>query len=298
MHSTEEILRAAAEWTWFPRGSERDDSELLLVRYPARLGGRVRASQVHSRADAATVIEHAVDRTRAWGASEITFWTNPSDSPDLESELRRRGAEHIDTVAVFAGAIDAVSNDAVSNDAVSNDAGSNDAGAIEAVSIDVPQNATAEVIRTLEQVREADAINAPVWEQDPLDENGLRAELADVHEALASGAGIHVLGRLDGEAVSTGGCTIVDGFTRLWGAATLPTARGRGAYRAVLAERLRLGAEHGATTALVKGRVSTSAPILARAGFHHFGDERAYRLVIPADRTRLPRERASGQTVP
>lgn len=273
MHSTEEILRAAAEWTWFPRGSERDDSELLLVRYPARLGGRVRASQVHSRADAAAVIEHAVDRTRAWGASEITFWSNPSDSPDLESELRRRGAEHIDTVAVFAGAI-------------------------EAVSIDVPQNATAEVIRTLEQVREADAINAPVWEQEPLDEDGLRAELADVHEALASGAGIHVLGRLDGEAVSTGGCTIVDGFTRLWGAATLPTARGRGAYRAVLAERLRLGAEHGATTALVKGRVSTSAPILARAGFRHFGDERAYRLVIPADRTRLPRERASGQTVP
>lgn len=293
MHSTEEILRAAAEWTWFPRGSERDDSELLLVRYPARLGGRVRASQVHSRAVAAAVIEHAVDRTRAWGASEITFWSNPSDSPDLESELRRRGAEHIDTVAVFAGAIDAGSNDAGAIDA-----GSNDAPAIETVSIDVPQNATAEVIRTLEQVREADAINAPVWEQDPLDEDGLRAELADLHEALASGAGIHVLGRLDGEAVSTGGCTIVDGFTRLWGAATLPTARGRGAYRAVLAERLRLGAEHGATTALVKGRVSTSAPILARAGFRHFGDERAYRLEIPADRTRLPRERASAQTVP
>jgi GNAT superfamily N-acetyltransferase len=255
MHTTDDILRAAAEWAWFPRGSERDDSELLLVRYPERLGGRVRASQVHSGADAAAVIEHAIDRTRAWGAAEITFWSNPSDSPDLEAELRRRRAEHIDTVAVFACPI-------------------------EAVSIDVPQNASAELIRTLAQVREADAINVPVWEQDPLDEEGLRAELADVHEALASGAGIHVLGRLDGEAVSTGGCTIVDGFTRLWGAATLPRARGRGVYRAVLAERLRLGTEHGAKTALVKGRVSTSAPILARAGFHHFGDERAYRLKV------------------
>lgn len=256
MHTTEEILRAAAEWAWFPRGSERDDSELLLVRYPERLGGRVRASQVHSRADAATVIEHAIDRTRSWGASEITFWSNPSDSPDLEAELLHRSAEHIDTVAVFACPIDAVS-------------------------IDVPRTATAEVIRTFDQVRAADAINVPVWEQAPLDEDGLRTELADVHEALASGAGIHVLGRLDGEAVSTGGCTIVDGFTRLWGAATLERARGRGVYRAVLAERLRLGAEHGATTALVKGRVSTSAPILARAGFRHYGDERAYRLVIP-----------------
>ncbi|WP_344818194.1 hypothetical protein [Microbacterium soli] len=73
----------------------------------------------------------------------------------------------------------------------------------------------------------------------------------------------------------------MDGFVRLWGAATLPGSRGRGAYRAVLAERLRIGAEPGATTALVKGRVSTSAPILARAGFTHYGDERSYALRIP-----------------
>ena len=89
-----------------------------------------------------------------------------------------------------------------------------------------------------------------------------------------------MLSRLDGVAVSTGGCTVADGFVRLWGAATLPDARGRGAYRAVLAGRLRLGAEMGATTALVKGRISTSAPILARAGFEHFGDERGYVLTV------------------
>ncbi|MEV8218475.1 hypothetical protein AB0O65_01790 [Microbacterium sp. NPDC077391] len=48
----------------------------------------------------------------------------------------------------------------------------------------------------------------------------------------------------------------------------------------MLAERLRLGAEFGATTALVKGRIATSAPILARAGFQHFGDERGYVLTV------------------
>jgi hypothetical protein len=36
----------------------------------------------------------------------------------------------------------------------------------------------------------------------------------------------------------------------------------------------------GATTALVKGRISTSAPILARAGFTHYGDERGYLLEV------------------
>jgi len=254
-HSSEEILRAAAEWAWSPRGSEQDTTELLLTHYPKRLGGAVRASQVHSRRDAAEVVAHAIDRTLAWGATEITFWTNPSDRPDLEEELTRLGAEHVDTVTVFACAISEVS-------------------------IDVPRGIEVEVVRTLEQVREVDAINVPVWSQRPLDVEGLRAELAEVTEARTTGAGVQVLARLDGEAVSVGGCTFVGGFARLWGGSTLESARGKGAYRAVLAERVRLGAEHGAKTALVKGRVSTSAPIIARAGFQRYGDERAYRLTV------------------
>lgn len=253
VHTVDDIMRASAAWVWFPRDSDQVKSELQLVRYPERFGGGVRGSQVESSLGAADVLDHAVERTRAWGESRLTFWTNASDGPDLEGELRRRGAEHIDTVAVFARPIDGLS-------------------------VEVPPHVTAEVVRTLEQVREVDAVNVPVWEQRPLDDDGLQEELAEVVSGLESGEGARVLARLDGVAVSTGGCTIVDGFVRLWGAATLPEARGRGAYRAVLAERLRVGAELGATTALVKGRISTSARILARAGFTHYGDERAYVL--------------------
>jgi hypothetical protein len=255
MHTTDRILRASAAWVWFPRDSEHEKTELQLVRYPERFGGGVRGSQVDSDADAAAVLDHAVDRTRAWGESELRFWTNASDRPDLEAELRRRGAEHIDTVAVFACPIDDVA-------------------------IDVPPEATAEVVRTLEQVREVDAINVPVWQQQPLDDPGLRLELEEITSTLEAGTHVRVLARLDGRAVSTGGCTIVDGFTRLWGAATLEHARGRGAYRAVLAERLRVSASLGAKTALVKGRTATSAPILERSGFAHHGDERGYRLRV------------------
>ncbi|CAN7219494.1 hypothetical protein LJR044_000771 [Microbacterium foliorum] len=255
MHTTDDILRASAAWVWFPRDSEREKTELQLVRYPERFGGGVRGSQVDSDADAATVLDHAIDRTRSWGERELRFWTNASDRPDLEAELRRRGAEHIDTVAVFACPIDRAS-------------------------IDVPPEPTAEVVRTLEQVREVDAINVPVWQQQPLDEEGLRIELEEIASTLDAGTHSRVLARLDGRAVSTGGCTIVDGFARLWGAATLEHARGRGAYRAVLAERLRVSASLGAETALVKGRTATSAPILERAGFTHYGDERGYRLGV------------------
>lgn len=255
-HTTDDILRAAAAWAWFPRDSQRADGHLLLVRYPARFGGGVRGSQVRSSSDAATVLDHAVEQTRNWGEPHLTFWTNPSDGPDLEDELRRRGAEHIDTVAVLARAIDDLD-------------------------IEVPPGATGEIVRTLDQVREVDEINVPVWEQAALDDDGLRVELAEVTDQREAGEGLRVLGRLDGRAVSTGGCTIIDGFTRLWGAATLAEFRGRGAYRAVLAERLRASVELGATTALVKGRIATSAPILSRIGFRHYGDERAYRLDVP-----------------
>lgn len=255
IHTPDDVLRASAAWVWFPRDSEQANDHLQLVRYPPRFGGGVRASQVRSSGNAAAVLDHAIERTRSWGESQLTFWTNPSDSPDLEDELRRRGAEHIDTVAVLAGGI-------------------------AELDVDVPANVTAEIVSTLAQVREVDAINVPVWEQAALDEGGLRVELEEVVSNLDSGAGVRVLGRLDGRAVSTGGCTIVDGFTRLWGAATLAEARGHGAYRAVLAERLRASAERGATTALVKGRIATSAPILRRVGFRHFGDERAYRVKV------------------
>ncbi|WP_245861342.1 hypothetical protein [Microbacterium aurantiacum] len=270
MHSIDDIHRASAAWVWFPRDSEQEKRHLQLVRYPARFGGGVRGSQVDSTADAAAVLDHAIERTRSWGETQLTFWTNASDRPDLEDELRRRGAEHIDTVAVLARPIE-VSPIEVSPIDVS---------PIEVSPIEVPSAVTAEVVRNLDQVREVDSVNVPVWKQDPLDEEGLRTELAELTAELTSGRGARVLGRLDGKPVSTGGCTIVDGFVRLWGAATLEGARGRGAYRAVLAERLRIGAELGATTALVKGRIATSAPILARAGFAHYGDERGYRLAV------------------
>jgi hypothetical protein len=89
-----------------------------------------------------------------------------------------------------------------------------------------------------------------------------------------------VVAWLGDEPIASGGCTIVEGVARLWGAGTRSDYRHRGGYRAVLAERLRLAREHGATLSLVKGRVDTSGPILQRAGFASYGEERCYRLEV------------------
>ncbi|GAA2904835.1 GNAT superfamily N-acetyltransferase [Microbacterium keratanolyticum] len=253
VHSADEILRHAAEWAWLPRNADLSQENLQLVRYPQRLGGGVRGSRVDSILDPGEIIDFAIGRVREWEATRLTIWVGDADSPNLEDELRRRGAVHDDTVTIFARPIDADE-------------------------IRLPVGVAAEIVRSLEHVRGVDTINVSVWQQTALDEAGLRDELKEVSDELRSGAGARVLATLDGRAASTGGVTIVDGFARLWGAATLEGFRGRGTYRAVLAERLRYAAAHGARTAIVKGRVATSAPILERCGFVRYGEERAYRL--------------------
>ncbi|MDN3311216.1 hypothetical protein QWJ90_09775 [Microbacterium oryzae] len=257
MTSADDIRRAAAQWTWLPRGSEHAVDGSVMVRYPARFGGGVRVSAFAHPGPPEAAIDAVVAQTRAWGESRVTFWIGESDRPaGLEAELRRRGAVHDDTVTVFALPLDEPWPSAPS------------------------AGMTVEVVRTRAQVQDMDAVNVPVWKQAPLDGDALDEELREVVAEWDAGRGFRVLARIDGRPVSTGGATVVDEFVRLWGAATVESARGRGAYRAVLAERLRLARELGATTALVKGRVATSAPILARAGFRSYGEERAWRLEL------------------
>jgi GNAT superfamily N-acetyltransferase len=78
----------------------------------------------------------------------------------------------------------------------------------------------------------------------------------------------------------SGGVTMVDGVARLWGGVVVPSARGQGVYRAVLDARLSYAVAHGATMALVKGKIDTSGPILRRAGFVAYGREPVYDIPL------------------
>jgi GNAT superfamily N-acetyltransferase len=73
---------------------------------------------------------------------------------------------------------------------------------------------------------------------------------------------------------------MVDGVARLWGGVVTPPVRGRGVYRTMLDARLSYAVTHGATMALVKGRVDTSGPILRRAGFVAYGREPVYDIPL------------------
>ena len=77
----------------------------------------------------------------------------------------------------------------------------------------------------------------------------------------------------DGTPVSFGAMTLFPalGFAMLWRGCTVPEARGRGAYRAILKQRLRFAAQAGVRLVGLYAQLETSAPIVERLGFTGHG---------------------------
>ena len=76
---------------------------------------------------------------------------------------------------------------------------------------------------------------------------------------------------LDGEMVAAGTAAPTSHGLLLYGGATLPSARGRGAYRALLRARWEEAERNGTPTLLTQGG-SMSRPILERVGFERVGE--------------------------
>lgn len=250
----EAVLRASADWVWTPEGTrEAATDDYRLVAYPAWTGFPPEVVRCRARS-AGTVIGTVTEQVRAWGSDRVTWRVAEDTEPaDLEEHLRRRGAEPTETVDVLALDLAGGMPELGPHDGVR--------------CVLVDDEAT---------VRAAAAVATEVWGTPPLDEERLAHELAALEQASA----FKVVGYVDDEPVVTGGCTLADGVARLWGAATRPEHRGRGAYRAALARRLAVARDRGASLALVKGRVETSGPILRRAGFAPYGQERQWLLML------------------
>jgi hypothetical protein len=124
-------------------------------------------------------------------------------------------------------------------------------------------------------MRAADLVASKIWGGDLPTDSVVRDRLDALDAELADGS-FRSIAFIDAEPASTGGCTVVGGVARLWGACTRTGHRGRGAYRAVLHERLRVARDHGAQFALAKGRTNTSSPILQRIGFDQYGSQQCY----------------------
>jgi hypothetical protein len=249
----EAVCRAAAEWIWVPDDAEVTGADFRLVNFPRWLNIGAVAASVDSDRSTSVLIEDVLEQAQRWGQPSVGWWVTAATRPvDLEPALVGRGAVHEDTIDVLG--LDLTGTPP-------------DLGPLTGTS--------AERVATREQHLDVDQVYVSLG-QPPATQDSIEAAMAREDD----GPEFRVLGRLDGVPVSTGACRVVDGVSRLSGAVTIESARGHGAYRAVLGERLRIARQLGASLALVKARVATSGPILTRIGFQRYGQERLFRLAV------------------
>jgi hypothetical protein len=257
------VLDATIAMEWRPAGAiEVLTGDYRLIRYPDwALDPTFPAAQVtRSRAGrpAGEVIDEVAGRVRRWHLPGVAWWVSSATRPlYTEETLRARGGKLIDAVQILARELPG--------------------GLPE---LDVPDDVTVELVSDEPTFRAASMVTVRGWRRRQPTGAVLAREFTEVLEDLATWSSFRVLARVGGEPASSGGCTLRGDVAQLWGAVTLREFRRRGGYRAVLAERLQLAREHGAALALVKGRVATSGPILLRAGFADYGEERCYWLPV------------------
>ena len=127
-----------------------------------------------------------------------------------------------------------------------------------------PEGIEAREARNFDEFRTAQRVAEEAFGGDVgMDDEQLRARY---EEQLATGVWKSFVALLDGEIVASASSTYVEGAVTLNGGAVLPHARGRGAYRALVAARWADAVERG-TPALVTQAGAMSRPILERLGF-------------------------------
>ena len=260
------MLDAAIAMEWQPDGAIvvlTDDYR--LIRYPDwALDPTLPAAHVtrsmagRDRRPADQIIDEVTVRVRRWGLLGVAWWVSAATlPPDTEQALRARGGKQIDAVSTLALELGGGLPD-----------------------LAVPDGVTVELVADERTFRAASMITVRGWRRKEPTGAALAREFSETVQDLVTWSSFRVLATVGAYPASCGGCTLRGEIAQLWGAVTLPGYRRRGCYRAVLAERLRLAREHGAALAVVKGRVTTSGPILLRAGFADYGEERCYWLPV------------------
>ena len=256
------VHAASAAWAFVPVGAPRAEAdEYLLVRLPDWTERPVQVVRTHAGRPVDDVIDEVLERARPMAdpavpaSAEVAWWVRLDAPAGLEEALVARGAVLDETVDVLARSL------------------TEDGEDLPAAEVELRWSDDLEVF--------ADAVrlSAQVFGATATDRAVLEATFPGEQAKVRSGGGGAVVAYDErGEPVGSGGLTLAAQDARLWGGVVLPEARGRGVYRAVLAARLAYARQHGADLALVKGRVQTSAPILRRAGFAAFGQERSWLL--------------------
>lgn len=260
--SPSSVAAASAAWVWIPPGATVvEEAGYCIARFPDYFTHQLEVMAFRPDGPLGAAVDAVLGRARASGLPTLRWLVRLDGPPGLAAELKARGGE-------LQLVLDVLAND-LSGGAAS-------LPSLPPPSVDVAVRWATDV----ETQRDGYTIGAGAFggamaPEDRLKENAERDALT-----VQAGEGGMLVAYADGVPAGRGGVMVVDGVARLWGGAVVPSARGRGIYRAMLGKRLSFAAAHGATMALVKGRTDTSGPILRRAGFEAFGQEPLYDIPL------------------
>jgi GNAT superfamily N-acetyltransferase len=253
----ERVAAASRAWVWVPETAIRAETrEYLLVRFPDYYEHPLVLLDFRPEADPATLTDEVLSRAREFEEPELVWWVKLGSREGMDELVISRGGVLDETLDVLA--LDLTP------------------GLPGLGSPDVTLRWTTDE----ETLRDAYRVLGVVFGGEVPPDQRLRIEIDQVRRDLDAGRGGGVVAYLDDLPIGTGGLTVAGDVGRLWSGSVLEQHRGRGVYRALLAARLEYAVQHGATLALVKGRVETSGPILRRAGFAAHGQERSYRVSL------------------
>jgi len=131
-----------------------------------------------------------------------------------------------------------------------------------------PAGVVAKRVETFEEYEGANAVQWEAFEMPEAEIEELRPQLPQMWSETVN---LQHIALIDGEVVAAGTSAPTEHGLLLFGGATKPSARGRGAYRAVLRARWQDAVANG-TPALITQGGSMSRPILERLGFERVGE--------------------------
>ena len=257
--SAEQVVAASNAWSWVPDNAITESTEhYMLVRFPDYFDHPLEVLRFNPAQASPEMVEMVLDRARRYGLPDLYWWVRLDSPPAVTELLLARGAAVDETLDVLAVDLSG--------------------GAPEL--LPPARELTLRWAADVPTLRDGTQVGVDVFGGSMPPQERLVEEVRRDSHSVATGGGGMVVAYADGVPVGSGGITMTDDVARLWGGAVRPEARRQGVYRAILDARLRYGAGHGATMALVKGRIDTSAPILRQAGFAAYGQETMYRLPL------------------
>ena len=255
MITSETVAAASRDWVWVPEAATTvETEEYLLARMPDWFDIQLELLRLDPWRPGEEVVGEVLARARELGGPEVNCWVKLHNDPALDDVFQAYGGvldETLDVLALDLGP------------------GVADFGAWD-------DGLELRWVTDVETARDHHLVGMVVFGGSMAPDDELERAAADGRRQLPAGEGGSVVAYLDGRPVGAAGIAQPGDVARLWGGSVREEARGRGVYRALLDARIGYGLEHGATMALVKGRVQTSGPILRRAGFERYGEERSY----------------------